>query len=63
MLKDFLYNTNDKNKNNKLIDAFKSGLSHLQYETQKISEDGIKIEKPHKIIDIIRKILEFNKQN
>ena len=33
MLKDFLYNTNDKNKNNKLVDAFKSGLSHLQYET------------------------------
>ena len=33
MLKDFLYNTNDKNKNNKLVDAFKSGLSHLQCET------------------------------
>ena len=29
----------------------------------KISEDGIKIEKPHKIIDIARKILEFDKQN
>ena len=41
----------------------KSGLSGLKTEIEKISDDEIEIEKPDKIVDIVEKILEFNRQN
>ena len=41
----------------------KSGLSDLKDEIEKMSEDEIEIEKPYKIVDIVKKILEFNKQS
>ena len=41
----------------------KSGLSGLKNEIEKISDDEIEIEKPDKIVDIVEKILEFNRQN
>ena len=41
----------------------KSGLSGLKTEIEKISDDEIGIEKPDKIVDIVEKILEFNRQN
>ena len=56
-------NTNDKKKNNDLINMIESGLSNLQDEIEKMSEDEIKIEKPHKIVDVVEKILQFNRQN
>ena len=34
-----VYNTNDKKKNNDLINVIKSGLSDLKDETEKMSED------------------------
>ena len=58
-----LYNLNDRKKNNKLVNIIKSGLSDLENEIEKMSEDETKIAKPHEIVDIVGKILEFNKQN
>ena len=62
MLK-YSYNLNDRNKNNELVDIIKSGLSDLENEIKKMSEDEIKNEKPYKIVDIVEKILKFNQRN
>ena len=62
MLKD-LYITNDKYKNNKLVNIIKSGLSDFKNEIEDMSEEEKENEKPSQIIDIVEKILEFNKQN
>ena len=62
MLKN-LYNLNDKEKNNKLVNVVKSGLVDLESDFEEISEDEIKIEKRHKIVNIVKEILKFNKQN
>ena len=58
-----LYNLNDKDKNNELVNVIKSGLVDLENEIENMSEDEIKIEKPHKIVNIVKEILKFNKQN
>ena len=42
MLKD-VYKTNDKNKNNKLVNMIKSGLSDLKNETENIGEKEKKL--------------------
>ena len=57
------HNLNDRKKNNVLVNKIKSGLSNLENEIEKISEDEIKIEKPYEIVDIVENILEFDKQN
>ena len=62
MLKD-LYRTNDKYKNNKLVNVMKSGLSDLKNEIEDMSEEEKENEKPNEIIDIVEKIIELNKQN
>ena len=41
----------------------KSGLSDLKKEIENMSKKEKEIEKPNEIIDIVEKILEFNKQN
>ena len=62
MLKD-LYRTNDKYKNNELVNVIKSGFSDLKNEIENMGEEEKEIEKSNEIIDIVEKILEFNKQN
>ena len=57
------YTTSNKKKNNNLVILIKSGFSDLKKETENTSEEGKEIEKPNEIIDIVEKILEFNKQN
>ena len=57
-----VYNTNDKKKNNDLVIMIKSGLSDLKKEIENMSEEEKEIEKPNVIIDIVKKILEFDKQ-
>ena len=47
----------------KIVNTIKSGLSDLKNEIKKMSESGIKTEKPYEIVDIVEKVLEFNKQN
>ena len=57
-----LYQTNDKEKNNELVNVINSGLKDLKEEIHKMSEKEIKIEKLDKIVKIVEKILRFNKQ-
>ena len=61
MLKN-LYELNDRKENNLLVDIIKSGLSDLENEIKKMSEDKINIEKPYKIVNIVEDILKFNKK-
>ena len=58
-----LYQTKNKNKNNKLVKGIKNRWSDLKDEVEKISEDEKEIEQPDKILKIVEEILEFNKQN
>ena len=53
-----LYNLNDRKKSNLLVNTIKSDLKN---EIKKMSENEIKIEKPHKIVDIVERIFEFNR--
>ena len=57
-----LYNLNDRSNNNLLADAIKNRLSNLKNEIKKMSKDEIEIEKPYKIVNIVEKILEYNKE-
>ena len=58
-----VYNTNSKMKNTDLINVIKSGLSDLKDEIKEMSEDEIKIEKPHKTVDSVENILELDRRN
>ena len=53
----------NRKKNERLVNVIKTGLSHLQNEIKEMSDDELKIEKPDKIVDIVEKILEFNRLN
>ena len=44
------------------MNTIKSGLSDFKNKIKKMPENEIKIEKPHKIVDIVEEILEFNEQ-
>ena len=58
-----LYQTNDIEKNSKLVSVIFSGLKDLKEEIKEMSEEEKEIEKPDKIVEIVREILKFNKQN
>ena len=58
-----LYNLNNKEKNNLLVNTIKSGLVDIKNEMKKMSKDEMKIEKPFKIVDVVEKILKFNEEN
>ena len=58
-----VYETNDKKKNSKLVNVIKSVLSDLKNEIGNMGEEEKGIEKPSEIIDIVEKIIEFNKQD
>ena len=53
----------DKERNNELVNMFKSGLSNLKGKIEKKSEDEIKIERSNEIVDTAEIIFEFNRQN
>ena len=53
----------NRKKNERLVNVIKTGLSDLQNEIKEMSDDELKIEKPDKIVDIVEKILEFNRLN
>ena len=55
-----LFETKDKNKNNKLVNIIKSGLIGLKYEIEKMSKEEIEIEKPDKTLKVVKEILNFN---
>ena len=58
-----LNETNDTEKNNKLVNLINSGLKDLKEEIKKMSEAEIENEDPELIVEIVEKILKFNKQN
>ena len=53
----------NRKKNERLVNVIKTGLSDLQNEIKEMSDDELKIETPDKIVDIVEKILEFNRLN
>ena len=61
MLKN-LYQINDKEKKNKLVNVINSGLKDLKEEIKEMSEEERKIEEPDKIVKIVEEILRFTKQ-
>ena len=61
MLKN-LYQTNDKENINKLVNVINSGLKDLKKEIKEMSEEEREYEKPDKIVKIVEDILRFIKQ-
>ena len=59
----FLNKTNDKEKNNELVNVINSGLKDLKEEIKKMSKEEIENEKPDEIVRVVEMILDFNKQN
>ena len=57
-----LYETKNERKNNELVNLIKSRLNDLKDKIKRMSKDEIENEKPDKILDIVEKILEFNKK-
>ena len=55
-----VYTTNNRKKNNDLVNMIKGGSSDLKNETENMGQKEKEIEKPNKIVDIVGKILEFN---
>ena len=58
----FLNKTNDKEKNNELVDVINSGLKDFIKFNKEISEEERKTEKTDKITKIVKKILKFNRR-
>ena len=58
-----LYETNDKEKNSKLVDIFNSRLKDLKEEIKNMSKKEREIENPESIVKIVEMILKFNEQN
>ena len=61
MFKD-LYQINDKEKNNELVNVINSGLKDLTEEIKKISNKEKEIEEPDVIVETVEEILRINKQ-
>ena len=59
----YLNKTNDKEKNNELVNMINSGLKDLKEEIKKMSEEEKEIEDPESIVETVEEILKFNKQS
>ena len=59
----YLNKTNDKEKNNELVNVINSGLKDLKEEIKKMSKEEKEIEDPELIVEIVEEILKFNEQN
>ena len=57
-----LNNINDTEKNNELVSMISSELKDLKEDIIKMSKQKRKIEKPDKIVEIVKEILKFNKK-
>ena len=57
-----LFQTKDKKKNSELVEEIKNRWSNLKDETQKMSKEEMKNEKPDDILGIINETLDFNKE-
>ena len=59
----YRYQTNDRKRNNELVNMINGGLKDLKEEIKEMSEEEREIEKPDKIVEIVEEILKFNKEN
>ena len=55
-----IYTTNDRKKNDDLVDIINSGVNNFKNEIENMFEEEKEIEKPNDIVDIVEKIIEFN---
>ena len=58
----YLYQTNDKEKNNELVNMINSGLKDLKGEIKKMPKEEKKTEDPESIVEIVEEILRFHKK-
>ena len=58
-----LFQIKDKKKNNDFVEEIKNRWSKLKDGVEEMSKDEKEIENPDKIIEIVKEILNFNKQN
>ena len=58
-----LNETNDIEKNNKLVNVINSGLKDFKKEIKKMSKEEKENEDPELIVEIVEEILKFNEQN
>ena len=58
-----LNKTNDKERNNELVNLINSGLKDLKEEIKKMFEKEKEIQDPELIVEIVEEILKFNEQN
>ena len=58
-----LYKTDDKEKNKLLVSVINSGLKDLKEEINKMCKEERINKKSDKIVNIVKKVLKFNKQN
>ena len=54
-----LYRIKNKNENKKLVDLVKSGLNDLKDEIKEMSENEIEIERPDKIVILLKRLLSL----
>ena len=54
-----LYKTNNQEKNNNLVNVINGGLIDLKTEIKKMSDEERKIEKPDKLVEIVKKFLSL----
>ena len=59
----YLNKTNDKEKNNELVNVINSGLKDLKEEIKKMPKEEKETEDPESIVEIVEKILKFNERN
>ena len=57
----FSNKNNDTGMKNQLVNLINSGLKDLKEEIKKVSKAEIDNEKPDKVVNIVEKILKFNK--
>ena len=55
-----LYKIKNKKENNEIVNVIKSGLIDLKHEIKNMSKEEIENEKPDKILEIVKEILNFN---
>ena len=58
-----LYITNDKEKNNELVNMINCGLKDFKKEIKKMSKEEKENEDPELMVEIVEEILKFNEQN
>ena len=52
-----------KRKNNELVNVIKTGLNDLKNRIENTGAEVKEFEKPNEVIDVVEKILKFNKHN